>query len=303
MRLYLLTAALVAGISTSTPAYALVMAFVPPAQRAISADVIVVGKVASVAEELVQAEPYPGAKQKVGYQIATIKIGTGVQGSDKMTEIKVGFIPPPKPNPKAPVGGIRPPIRSGGGSPQLKEGQEWMLFLSKHPSADFYIMPNMSPPVEMKDDQGKKDLEAVKKVVALLADPQKGLKSENAETRAETAAVLVLKYRSYPQAGGQADQVSIGAEQSKQILEALLEGDWSNRGFRPDALPNGLAAFQNLGLNQKDGWVQPIVVNQPGAPPVDYGAVQKDAFMKWLAGPGKKYEIKKFVSKPAANEK
>jgi hypothetical protein len=59
-------------------------------------------------------------------------------------------------------------------------------------------------------------------------------------------------------------------------------------------------AFQSLNLTERDGWVQPVIVNQPGAPAVDYGAVMKDAYAQWLNGAGNKYVIKKIVPKPTA---
>jgi hypothetical protein len=300
------TAAAVALVATEAAAFALVAAPNPPVRRAIGSDVVVVGKVTGFEKDLVQAEPYPGAKQKVGYKVAVVKIEDALAGAGKMKEIKIGFIPPAKPDPNANVPGrpIRIPPRGGFGIPELKEGQEFLFFLAKHPTADFYTMPGMSPPVDLKDANAKKEIENVKKITAVLADPMKGLKSDKAETRAETAAVVVTKYRSYPATGGQVDQVAIDADESKLILKALLEGDWSNRGgFRFDGPPTPLMAFQSLGLTEKDGWIPPVIVNVPGAPPVDYGAVQKDAFAKWLDGAGKKYVVKKIVAKPAASDR
>jgi hypothetical protein len=270
----------------------------PPARRAVMADVVVVGKVTSIAKEPVMAlPPFFGAKDKVAFQIATVKIDTGLIGADKIKEIKIGTILPPKPDPKAPPGPrLGGPRRFGF---ELKEGQELMLFLAKHPTEDFYTIPGGTLPVEMKGDQTKKDLEAVKGVAAILADPMKALKSDKAETRAEAATIIVLKYRNYPLFGGETTEVAIPAEESKLLLKALLEGNWSNMGRRFDGPPSPMDAFQMLGLNQKDGWIPPVIVNNPGAPPVDYGLVQKDAFEKWLAGAGKNYVIKKLVAKTA----
>jgi hypothetical protein len=299
-------AAAVALVAVPTGAYALMIAFKPAAQRAISADVVVVGKVATVGKEDVEVlAPFPGAKNKMKYKVATVKITEGLAGADKMKEIKVGFVPPVKPDPKAkgPGVGIRPiPPRGGFGMPELKEGQELLLFLTKHPNGDFYIIPGMSPPVELTNDNAKKELEAVKKITAALADPMKGLKSDKPEVRAETAAAMVMKYRAYPDFGGEVDQVAVNADESKLILKGLAEGEWSNN-FRGPNTATGLSAMQafySLGLTVKDGWVQPQIAPQPpGAPPIDFGAVMKDAYVKWLDGPGKNYVIKKVVPKKA----
>jgi hypothetical protein len=302
MRWFQRVAAVAAAVAVvGGPAVAKIMiAMKPPVQRAISADVVVVGKVKSVGQDDVEVvAPYPGATNKVRYKVATVTIDSVLVGADKMAEIKVGFAQPPKPDPNAKPGG---PIRPGGprgpvAAIEPKEGQEWLLFLAKHPTADFYVIPNMSQPVDVSNEAGKKELEAVKKVLALLADPMKGLKSDKPEVRAETACALVTKYRSYPDLGGETEQVAIPAEESKLTLKGLAEAEWSNT-LRPGAAagePNAMQAFNMLGLTAKDGWVPPAIVVQPGGPAPDYAAIHKDAFLRWLEGPGKDYRIKKFV--------
>jgi len=55
-----------AGVAlTAAAAPALMIAFTPPAQRALTADVVVVGKVTAVEKETVEATPFPGSPQKV----------------------------------------------------------------------------------------------------------------------------------------------------------------------------------------------------------------------------------------------
>lgn len=311
MRKYLFVAALaVLALVGTAPAYALMIAPPQPAQMAINAPVVVTGKVTAIEKETVDATaPYVGAKEKQTYTIAVVKINDALSGANNLTHIKIGFIPPAKAQP----GGVKPvpvapgqpmilpapgrPIRPGFQNPELKVGQEALFFLSKHPTADFYIIPNMNNPVDVSTDAGKKQLEEVKKITSIIADPMKGLKSDKADVRTETAATMVQKYRSYPMFGGEVDNVAINAEESKLILKALAEADWKQ--VRPGfGTPNPMNAFYQLGLTDKDGWVPPKFVRpQPGQPPVDFTAVQKDAFVKWLAGPGKDYVIKKVVAK------
>lgn len=300
MRKYLLAAAALAlGV---TSADALMIAIRPAPQRAIAAEVVVVGKVTAIEKDTVDAAPFPGSKEKAAYKVAVVKIDSAMAGAANLTHIKIGFLPPPVAAPVPPPGGPRigRPVR-GFQAPELKEGQEMLFFLSKHPSADFYIMPNMSTPVDVKTDAGKKELESVKKVMAVLADPMKGLKSDKADVRLLTATTMVAKYRSYPATGGEADQVAIGAEESELILKALAEGNWSNQ-VRPgaDFSTQPINAFYQLGLTDKDGWKQPMFPQpKPGQPPVDFNAMVKEAFVKWLDGPGKDYRIKKLVAKKA----
>lgn len=307
MRRYLLAAALaVAGlVAVHESAAGLMIAMRPATQRAATAEVVVVGKVTAIEKDTVDAPQFAGAKEKVAYKVAVVKIEKSFAGANNLTHIKVGFIPrPPAPPGGPPAAGgpgvARPairPIRPGLQAPELKEGQEMLFFLDKHPSADFYVMPPMSPPVDASTDAGKKEVEQVKKVTELLADPMKALKSDKADVRAEAAALLVMKSRSYPTSGGEADQVPIDAEQSKLILKALAEADWKAVQKGPGTM-NPMQAFYQLGLTDKDGWKPPVVPQpQPGQPPPDFVGIQKEAFVEWLAGPGKDYRIKKFVPK------
>ena len=303
------TAALVVGVGSAD---ALMIAMRPAPQRAVTAEVVVVGKVTAVEKDAVEAlAPHAGAKEKIEYRVAVVKIDSALSGAANLTHIKVG-VPVPKPQPAPPAlvppgGGpaVRPlrPIRPGFQPPELKVGQEWLLFLSKHPAADFYVIPSMSLPVDVKTDTGKQELGAVKKVTEVLADPMKHLKSDKADVRLLTATTMVTRYRAYPDAGGEVSEAPIGAEESKLILKALVEGDWSNKvrpGRGGDLAANPITAFYQLGLSDADGWKQPMFPRpQPGQPPVDFNALVKAEFVKWLDGPGKEYRIKKLVPKQA----
>lgn len=288
-------ASVLAVALTGSLAPALMIAMKAPAQRALTADAVVVGKVTAIEKETVEATPFPGAPNKLQYKIAVVQVETALAGANNITHIKVGFIPLPAAAAPQPAPGlVRPPIRRGNLLPELKEGQEFVFFLSKHHDANFYVMPNMSPPLEAKAEETKKELESLKKVLAIVGDPAKALKADKADDRAFAATVMATKYRSYPEAGGEIDQTPIAAEESKLILKGLAEADWT----KLDRAPNSMQAFYSLGLTDKDGWVAPKPVPvQPGQPPVNYNQVTKDAFAKWLEGPGKDYRIKRIVPK------
>jgi len=288
-----------AGVAlTAAAAPALMIAFTPPAQRALTADVVVVGKVTAVEKETVEATPFPGSPQKVQYKVAVVKIETNLAGAANLAHIKVGFVPAPPVAP--PVVGEKPllrPIlpRRGMMAPELKEGQEFLLFLVKHPDAGFYVMPNMSPPLATTGEDAKQEVEAIKKTLAVTADPAKALAAASAADRYFAAATLVTKYRAYPPAGGEVGQAALPAAESKLILTGLAEGDWTK--FEP-GIPSGMQAFYSLGLTDKDGWVAPKPTPvRPGQPPVNFNQVTKDAFVTWLAGPGKAYQIQRVVPK------
>jgi hypothetical protein len=291
MRRYLL--AVVAVVAGNALVYAFLARPPQPAQLAATAEVVLTGTVTAVEKDLVEVPaPYAGAKEKQKYRVAVVKVEAALAGIDgaKVKEVKVGVFEPVPVPPRA----VRPP---GGPAPrvELKEGQEVLLFLNKHPHADFYLMTGFGPPADPTTAEGKRQLGEVKKVAAILADPVKALKSDKAGAPGEAAAVLVTRYRAAPPFVRDTEQVAIGADESKLVLHALAEGEWKAGRF--DAGPNAFTAFNSLGLTEKDGWIQPVIVAVPGQPAPDYAAVMKDAFTKWLAGPGKDYRIKRLVPK------
>ena len=284
------------GLAIAAPASALMIAMKPAAERAISAEVVVVGKVTAIEKETVAAAPAPGAQNKVDYKVAVVQIQSALAGAANLTHIKVGFVPVPPPVAAQPVqpGGVRPFIvRRRPMLPELKEGQEYVLFLTKHPDAGFFIMSPMSPPLDPKIDATKKEVESIKRALAAVADPMKSLKAAAASDRAFAATMLVMKYRTHP--GGMVEQSPIAAEQSRLILQGLSEADWEKFDR---AAPNGMRAYAMLGLTAADGWTPPKPVPvKPGQPSLNYNALTKQAFAKWLAGPGKDYHIKSYVVK------
>ncbi len=287
-------ALLIAGFTASLSP-ALMIAIRSPAQRALSAEAVVIGKVTAIEQDSIEAAPFPGAPNKLAFKITVVQVETSLAGANNITHIKVGFIPP-APEAAQPVkpAFVRPPIRRGPMATELKVGQEFVFFLAKHPDANFYVMPNMSPPLDVKAEETKKDIESLKKVLAIVGDPKKSLEADKADDRAFAAAVMASKYRSYPDAGGEVDQVPIAAAESKLILKGLAEGNWT----KLDGAPNAMQVFYSLGLTEKDGWVAPKAAQpQPGQPPVNYNELTHKAFVKWLDGPGKDYSIKKIVPK------
>ena len=259
-----------------------------PIEKFAGSQTVVTGKVTAIEKDTVAASsPYAGAKDKLAYKVAVVKIDSKLAGAENLTHIKVGFVPP---DPNA------PPLRGSGGVirprepvPELKDGQQVLLYLSKHPTADFHVMQFRNLPADLGTEPGKKELEVAKKFAEVTADPMKGLKSDKAAVRAETATLLVMKYGLYPILDGEAELVSIGAEESRLILKGLADGDWNDRTGGPT---HPLYAFHRLNLTDKDGWKQPNL--KPGA---DFNSQLREAFVKWLDGPGKDYQIKKYVPK------
>jgi hypothetical protein len=251
----------------------------PPSlpEKVAGSQLVVTGKVTGFGPKMVKAELFANDKREM--QIAIVKVDDALLGKAGK-EIKVGFFPPPAPGPR-PVGGpIRTPLRRGG--VQLKVDQEAMFFLKKHPSKDVYMV---QAPYEVAVKTGNanfaKEVDAVKKYAKVLARPMDGLKSKDADKRFQTAALLLVRYRT--PALGLAKTEQISAEQSKLILTALAGADWKKPNVQAPTL-NPQALFFRLGLTVRDGWT----------PPKDFRNFPDEA-RKWLKDNAGKYRINRFV--------
>jgi len=262
------------------PVRAMRIASQPIPARVAAADAVVVGKVTAIEEKTVSATQFPGAENKVDFQIAVVKIADPVLNAKGLTHIKVGFFVPP---PAAPGG----PIRIGGRGPVVKldVDQEACLLLTKHHDSDFYTI-SYDGLFDKKSQTFEKDLEQVKKAAKLLADPKAGLESKDANDRLVTAGMLVTRYRKFVPNG---KEEPIDAAESKLILKTLAEADWTKPvNFRDMSAQN---AFGQLGLKPEDGW------NPQGV--TDYNAASK----AWLKDNADKYVIKKFVAEKKEEKK
>src|SRR5439155_2828680 len=165
---------------------------VPLPQRVAVAECIVVGKVAALEDDLVEALPLlkiPGAG-KLPYQIAVVKVESAVRGLKDLDVLRVGFIPPP-----ASEGQTAPRTRRLA-QVKLTVNQEGCFFLHKHPDESFYAASATADVLDRaKAKNFDKDVALVKRCARLLDDPDAGLRSKDATDRRLTAAMLILRYR------------------------------------------------------------------------------------------------------------
>jgi hypothetical protein len=255
----------------------------PPIARAIRADAVFVGKVTAIEKDTVDLAQYAGDPTKVAHKLAVVKVETPIGGVTGTTHVKVAFVPPPPPGSR--------PVRSGAPASVPTEGQEALFFLVKHPGGDYYAMSWAFAPVDAKDATFKAEVESAKKVVAVLADPTKGLKSEKQGERFFAATALVAKYRHHPENAEETETVKVSAEESQLILKALAEQkDWAAQA----EVGSATQTMFMLGLTEEDGFKTPTARPQPGVNPNDQF---RDLFVKWLDGPGKTYQISRLVAK------
>jgi hypothetical protein len=287
----LATAAVLGLIVAASVAPAMMIAPAPIPQRVATADMVVVGKVTGFGPKAVSAPRFPGDTEKSEYQIAIVRVSKGLFGAKDVEEIKVGFLPPPPP----PAAG--PPPRPGGPiaigplrkwrEVQLALGQEGCMFLTKHFEGDFYVLPAYFSLADKKSPDFRGVIDEVEKCTKLLAEPKASLEAKKAEERFLTAGLLIYRYRMQRGPGAAVKQEPIDADESRLILKALAEADWVGRpgpiGLRGmPMMPQGL--FMQLGVTDKDGWVQPKDYNKFPA-----------AAKKWLEENAGKYRIQRLV--------
>jgi hypothetical protein len=181
------------------------------------------------------------------------------------------------------------PLRPYRGFPQanLTEGQEACLFLTQHPTANFYVMQPLFGAVNKAGNPNfKKEVEEVRRAAKLLDDPKAGLRSEDAGERFLTAALLITRYRTpRPSAGTPLRTEPVDAKESKLILQALADADWGNPDLRRGQM-NPQAVFFRLGLTRQDGWSLP-----PGTTVREIPQAAK----KWLREHADTYRIQRYV--------
>ena len=257
------------------------------ARPAVQAESIVVGKVGELETETVKAASAPGSNIQVEYQVAPIQIADSLTGAKGLTVVRVGFIS----NTDAATT-TTPPVAGGlgarrvvGRNVRLTPGQEGCFFLVKHHEADFYIMAPGQPLVKANPDY-EKDLELIKKIMAVCDKPMDALKAKDAADRQFAACVLVYRYRSLTRLNGRvAKQEAINAEESKLILKELASPEWKAETPFPLA-----STISILGLTPKEGWKIPQIM--PGD---DMNKVYGEAYIKWHKESGDKFHIQRYV--------
>jgi len=271
-------------LALTRPIPALVVAPAPIPDRVALADVVVVGKISAIEDKTVMARRFPGAPEKTEFKVALVQITDPLKGAKGLTIVRLGFVPPMAPPP------VQPGVpRIGGGFnrfPQLNHtvGQEGIFLLTKSPDADFHVAQNYYDVIDKKAGNFAQELALVKRAAKLMDEPAAGLKSSDAEERLMTAAMLLTKYRT-PKPGVKNPKTeTVDAEQSKLILAAIADGDWTRRD--PQKLSAALV-FQRLNLTAKDGWNPPKFKNYQKEFPV-YA-------QQWLKDNAAKYRVQRFV--------
>jgi hypothetical protein len=279
MRRYLLAAS--AAVLVAAPAFSLRMiAPSTPAIRAVQQPIVVIGKITAIEEKPVEVEPFPGAKTKVPFKLAVLQIETALVGAAGETHLKIGYQEPVAGVPRRPGGiGFTPTVGLGG-----------VFFLSPHPAGGFVVVPPVAPPLDAKGEKYKDDLAQVKKGLAVAEKPSDALSAKDATDRYFAASILLSKYNTTPANVAKVDREPVSADETKKLMAALLEADWS----KPPAVgtPAPATLMWQLQLGPDDGWNPEPIQGQK-----DVAAFYKAQLTKWYAAHGEKFRVKKYVEK------
>jgi hypothetical protein len=308
---YRLGAALAVGVTFALAATAqskaLMVVPARPGQTALLADVIVIGKVAEIEKETVEASAYPGAPkdQKQTYKIAVVKIDEAITGGKGLTQFRVGFpegagVTTPAPATRAGGAGvaIRPALRPGRAPVTLAAGQEGCFFLVRHHDGDFYILAGNAAPLEKKDENYEKLLAEVKKTAKILDDPVAALKAKELNDRFQAAHTLLQHYQ-INRSGKPVERQAIPAEENKLILAIMLELPWQASNAAPRPVTESLPPIRNTlwAMTQSEmvGFKPPTFNGQAAVSPDDRKKAWEDATTAYLKDNADKIKLKGYV--------
>jgi hypothetical protein len=247
--------------------------------RVAKAEYVVVARVTGLGRPVTVPFDAYNPQLKTQMSVAKVKVSQVLLGPRKITQALVGF--------RAPGRGIL-----GGQQDDLPVGTEGVLFLNVHHTGRFYALSDY-PAVLKKDSSDYKDEVAyIERCAKLLKSPDAGLKSENKEDRLLTAALIIVRYRTYHGKSLRPKMVPIPAARSKLILEQLAAADWTPKADSKG--PNPMFLLDYLQLTAKDGWKFPLTF---GVPSKDYLRKRALAGQEWVKKHVKTYRIRRYVEK------
>jgi hypothetical protein len=244
-----------------------------PAIRAVQHPIVVVGKITAIEADPVSVEPFPGAKARVPFKLAVLKVETALSGAAGETHLKIGF--------REAAGGI-------GYTPKV--GADGVFFLTPHPSGGFVVVPPAAPPLVRNGETYNDELARVKKALAVAEKPTEALTAKDAADRYFAAAVLLSKFNTPPPNAAKVDREPVSAGETKKLMAVLLEQDWTKPP--PAGLPAPATLMWQLQLGPDDGWAPDPIQGQ-----TDVAVYYKEQLTKWYAAHAEKFRVKKSVEK------
>jgi hypothetical protein len=239
-------------------------------------DCVFVGRITALEEKPVNARLYFLEKAETEFHLAQVQVQETFAGSRDQKSIRVGFL--------------------GSQKPSHKADEEGCFLGLKHPDEDFYVVVNWGL-LAKNSKTYEKDLALARRCCRLLEKPEEALKSNEAEDRLLTAHMLLYRHIVVPlcKYEKKVKVKPIDADQSKLIMLALADADWSRPsplGFKPQTVLRWLR-----GLTEAPG--SPL---SKSIPEESMDLENPEATCKWLRDHAETFRIPGLVP-PAAEDK
>jgi hypothetical protein len=258
-------AAVAAALAIPASASACGYGMPSPAARLALADSVLVGRVLSIESRPLKLRLAKG-QEPLRFNVAVVKVDSTIKGDDRLTHVRVALHQHQ----------VMPPNFEG------------VFYLNLHAEEPVYLMSTewYDYPISRAGNSGfEAQVGQLKRMGKLLRDPLAGLKSNQADDRFLTAALLISEWRSFrPSIHEAANKTApADAELSKLILQVLAESDWNRAAADFRLTPRRV--FSMLGVQQSDGF---DLSKLPAAEHVE-------ASKRWLKDNAERFRIQTFV--------
>lgn len=195
----------------ATPAQAyLAMPNEPVAHKIAAADCAVLGKIVAIRPKPEEGQVWRhSAAPRWPFTVVEVEVQELLHGPRDVKRVRFGF--------------------KDGKATKFAVGDVGCFFGVKIAKNDFYIVP-LDCFCEQKTPAFAQDLATARRLGRLMAEPEQGLNAKDADDRLLTAYLLLLRSCYVPWRHGETGKVEpLDAAQSKRILLALADGDWSKQ--------------------------------------------------------------------------
>lgn len=238
--------------------------------RVLASDAAVVGKVSSVQLNW-ESKDRDARGKPVRYNVVTVDVDEAIGDIKKVKQVKVA-IP-----------------ASLGEKYLLPKGETGVFYLTKSDTLPYFTCNLSNRPLAKTLPFYAAELARTRAAFATLADPKGALKAEKVSDRYFAAATLIVKYRTHPADLENWEQVPIKAEESRQLLAAVLAEDWAKT---PNGVPQGPFLITFAVGDQAN---KPNIGQFDGKS--DYNQFVRNGYERWYNDAGKDLVIKQWVRK------
>ncbi len=273
-----------------------------PFEMMLASSVAVVGKVSKIETDLVEVAAFEGAPKEVPkqpFKIANVKISEAHLGAKGLNSVRVGFPA------NAYTGDHSKNDVKGGDILQLSgvaltEGQEGIFILRRHFEGDFYefaSIPSTNPTLFEKSAVNFDTvLDLVKSYSLAIKDPVTALNAKTKGERIQIVSFLAQRYR-LSENHKRATEEVIPAEETKLILQALLELPWAISETNPQPYRSLELNFNKWVIRENTSLKFAYPQYKVETPPEEVQKLYKEAVTKFVNENIEKITLKKYSEK------